>query len=246
MASSQQLKLAGRYLEAIPLVQEALRKDKFAPDESGASEDVVVTLMGARKFAAAAKQLNGIIERHPRRSCMHYVYRGLIHWYRGEPAEALSHWRAGLKCHYAYHDLLEVPFMMYFAVAKQPGIVDDNEIITLINARVNRKFVQRELWPYPIASFLFGEIEAEELVERAVASDGRFPARITALQVGEAHFYVALSKLKQGDATAYYAELEQAAAIGRKAINNYFFELLITHLELGSRRPTRGKRSAPK
>ena len=90
---------------------------------------------------------------------MFFGMAGVAKWCLGEPKEAVSIWRAGLKPKYSNSRELGLPLLLFFASVLEPETFDKNLAEQLL---VEKKKYRLEDWPVPLAKLLRGQLSEDE------------------------------------------------------------------------------------
>src|SRR6266478_4273177 len=110
-----------------------------------------------RTYAEAWKHFRSIIETDPRVGDNDYGMAGVAKWCLGEPQEAVSQWRAGLKAEYARSGVtVRMGLLLYFVSVVRPEVFDQDEAKRLLLEKADDPRIRD--WPGPIAKLILRQI----------------------------------------------------------------------------------------
>ena len=165
------------------------------------------------QYEEAWEHFNDAIEHFPIKGDAFYGMAGTAKWCLGEPAEAVSHWRAGLTAKYARASGLGIrmPLLLFFVSVVKPELVDYTFVKRLLLEKAEDPGMDN--WPAPIAKRVLGQITDEELRKNCSAdADDASDAR-DCLWLAE--FYEALMNRKQSTTSAFRARMHDWADTGK-------------------------------
>ncbi len=144
--------------QGLRLVQHAYARE---PDASHSME-LGVALLWLGHNAEAWEHFRSIIDKAPNSGDNDYGMAGVAKWCLGEPGEAASQWRAGLKAKYARASGLGVrmPLLLFFASVVRPDI--SGEVLAKKLMLEKTKDRRIKTWPGPIAKLVLGQIDERE------------------------------------------------------------------------------------
>jgi tetratricopeptide (TPR) repeat protein len=104
-----------------------------------------------------------------------YGMAGVAKWCLGEPSEAISQWRAGLRAQYADTSGLGVKMrlLLFFVSVVRSDLLDNGSVRKLLQeVTADRRL---RYWPGPIAQYILGEITADEFQAFCKSTSPRQP-----------------------------------------------------------------------
>lgn len=132
------------------------------PSESHIME-LGVAYLWLRRYQSAWEHFHGVIQANPRSGDSDYGMAGVAKWCLGEPNEAVTLWRAGLKAKYARANGLGVrmPMLLFFASVVRPDTCERSSAEQLLLKKT--KDIRIKTWPGPIAKMLLGQNNENDL-----------------------------------------------------------------------------------
>jgi hypothetical protein len=152
---------------------------------------------------------------------------GVAHWMAGREEEAVAVWSEGVMASLAgtvtFTDAaggVTIGNLLMFG-----GVVRRDSVAIALASKLLKKRLrakQAALWPGPASRYLLGELAGDALL----AAVSQTPV-LRERQLCQAHFYIAVSALSDGDTAGFQAESERALAFGclAKLGAEYFLSL---------------------
>lgn len=122
-----------------------------------------VALLWLGRYDEAWEHFCSSIDTSPRSGDSKYGMAGVAKWCLGEPREAVSKWRAGLKAKYARAGVpFQMPLLLYFTSVVRPDVFNPDEAKKLLEEMLTHPKIDR--WPGPIVKFVLGRIGEDEFL----------------------------------------------------------------------------------
>jgi tetratricopeptide (TPR) repeat protein len=142
-----------------------------------------------------------------------YLMLGAALWHLGEFHRAVGTWQAGVGA--PYTDAaggVQCPAILLYAGERLGDHSLRAESIQLLERAVRRK---PRIWPAPIAVFLLGQLNQEQVDEHARTG---VPERLANRQQAQADFYVGVQALRLNDLARFETRMRSSASNARAVI----------------------------
>ena len=158
-----------------------------------------VALLWLGRYTQAWEHFCSRIRIDPHSGDNDFGMAGVAKWCLGEPKDAVTEWRAGLKAKYARASGLGVrmPLLLFFASVIEPEAFDGDLAKELLAEKT--KDLRIRNWPGPIAKFVLGQIDESELQKHCRGTNDEE----TRDRQWLVEFYRSLIGLKQGTIPAF-------------------------------------------
>jgi lipoprotein NlpI len=182
------------------------------PDSSSVME-LGVARLWLKDYRAAWEHFSHFNDKHPKHASTTYGMAGVAQWCLGNPGEAVKQWQVGLRCDYADVGQFRIPLLLFFASELVPTHFSNNIALELLSARARQEGVQ--WWPLPLAEFILGRIDEDEL--RARCFEERFADEALRRHETIVHhwltdFYVAVIEHARGHLDRYYEQMHKVGS----------------------------------
>lgn len=135
-----------------------------------------------------------------------FIFSGIAYWFLSRHDKALEMWRKSKDT--KYRDAaggVQTPLLLLFAAIKLRDAKLKKEAISLMKKRIKSKMTIN--WPGPLANYMLSEFDEDTLLARIDTQPSLY-----ARQSCQAHFYMALNKLKNGDEAGYLDLLHRSVS----------------------------------
>lgn len=194
---------------------------KYKASETNPSQVITVGAMHLwlRDWEAAFGLFTRFMKNYAWTCDFAFKFAGTAIWCSNRPKDAIDEWKRGLFCDYAdTAGGVTVPMFLFFAAARFPQLLDLSDVCELLRSRTESPIGMQ--WPGPLASYLLGDSDIEELTLRGEQSHAHLydhELRIAQeLLSYDISFWGGVRALSEGDEAGFNVAMRRVGAIDWK------------------------------
>jgi hypothetical protein len=204
MANGWELLQIGEYSRAAKWYRNACRTLDDEPNRFG----LALASLACEQLAEAELAVTRLIERDPAGSSQYYDLAGIVQWKLDNPRRAVELWKHGPEC--AYSDSsrgVQSILLLAFAAAARSDILPFDTACQLLVDQFRKSRTGH--WPAPVAKFVLGQIDVEQLETRARTD----PEWLHPHHSAQIAFYSGVLKYAAGESDVAGSLVAQCAAL---------------------------------
>ncbi len=229
LTKRERLLLNGKYAEALQAFLKEDANDRNDDTRIGATLGAAQTLMCMGRYKEAEDRVRRDMAVATWTMADHPTHIGLSYWYRSEYKSAVACFREALRSQYQSSAGFGAHFSLYFAAVQRPEFISIAEVEELIAKKLAH-------WPPPVpsapmytAKFLLRQIDEVEYLSHATDGSGKYARALEQYYRCMAHFYVGISRLRDGDRNDFEQCMHKVSA---SKVNEILVEIIMARLEL--------------